>query len=74
MFFLCLDRLLVRHRRYLVFLAIVAGLVRTNALGITNILGIGDNHAVVRLVVKINGFLIAGIQGYLISVPLNIVS
>jgi hypothetical protein len=72
-FFLYLDRLLVGQKKYLVFLIIVIGFVLTSVLGISGILGIGDSYAIVRLTVKVNGFLIANIQGYLVSVSLNII-
>jgi hypothetical protein len=73
-FFLYLDRLLVGYKGYLVFLAIIASLVLTNTLSITSILGIRNNHAITRLVIKINRFLITSIRGYLVSVLFNIIS
>jgi hypothetical protein len=73
MFFLCLDGLLVKQKRYLVFLAIVIGFVLSSILGVSGILRIGDNYIIARLAVKINGFLIASIRGYLVSVSLNII-
>jgi hypothetical protein len=73
-FFLYLNRLLVRHKKYLVPLIIIASLVLTNILGAINIFRIGDNYIIIRLIVEINGFLIAGIQGYLVSVPFDIIS
>jgi hypothetical protein len=56
MFFLCFDRLLVRRRKYLVPLTIIASLVLTSAFGITSILRIGNSHASARLAIKIDRF------------------
>jgi ABC-type glycerol-3-phosphate transport system permease component len=74
MFFLCFDRLLVKHKTYLVFLIIIASLVLIGVLGITNILGIRNSYIIVRLVIKVNRFLIINTRGYLISVPFDIIS
>jgi hypothetical protein len=71
-FFLYLDRLLVRQRKYLVPLAIVIGFVLLSALGVSGILRIGDSH-ITRLAVEVNRFLTASIRGYLVSVLLNII-
>jgi hypothetical protein len=73
-FFLYLDRLLVRYRKYLVSLAIIIGLVLASIFGIVGILRIGNNHVIARLVIKINRLLITSIQGYLVSMLLNIIS
>jgi hypothetical protein len=73
-FFLCLDRLLVKYKKYLVPLAIIIGFVLTGALSITSILRVRDNYIAVRLAVKIDRFLITGIRGYLVSILLDIVS
>jgi hypothetical protein len=74
MFFLCFDRLLIGYKRYFVFLSIVIRFVLSNILNITSILGIRNNHAIIRLAVKVNRFLIIGIRGYLVSVSLDIIS
>jgi hypothetical protein len=60
-FFLCLDRLLVGRRKYLVPLMIIAGLILIGAFGITSILGIRNNYILARLAVKINRFFAASI-------------
>jgi hypothetical protein len=60
-FFLYLDRLLVRQRKYLVPLMIVIGFVLSSVLGVSGILGIRDNYAAIRLTIKINRFLTANI-------------
>jgi hypothetical protein len=51
-FFLYLDRLLVRYKKYLVL---------TGAFGITSILRIGDSYVSARLAVKVNRFFAASI-------------
>jgi hypothetical protein len=73
-FFLYLDRLLVRYKKYFVFLTIIAGFVLIGILGITSILRIGDSYIVARFIIKVNRFLITGIRNYLVSVLFNIVS
>jgi hypothetical protein len=60
-FFLCLDRLLVRHKKYFVSLAIVASLVLTSIFGITSILGIRDSYVSARLAVKVDRLFAASI-------------
>jgi hypothetical protein len=72
-FFLYLDRLLVRQKKHLVPLAIVIGFVLSSALGVSGILGIRDSHAAARLTIKVNGLLTASTWGHLVSVSLNIV-
>jgi hypothetical protein len=61
MLFLYLDGLLVRHKRHLVFLTIVASLVLTGAFGTTSILGIGDSYTTARLAVKVDRLFVASI-------------
>jgi hypothetical protein len=61
MFFLCLDRLLVRQRKYLVPLIIIIGLVLTSVLGATSVFRIGDSYITARLIIEVNRFLIASI-------------
>jgi hypothetical protein len=73
MFFLYLDRLLVRYKGYLVLLTIVIGLVLTSILGATSILRIRDNHIIIRLAIEVNRFLTTSIQCYLVSVLLDII-
>jgi hypothetical protein len=60
-FFLCLNRLLIRQKKYLVLLAIVISFVLSSALGILSILGVGDNYTIIRLTIKINRLLTASI-------------
>jgi hypothetical protein len=72
-FFLYLDRLLVGQKKYLVPLAVVIGFVLSSILGVSGILGIKDNYAIARLAIKVNGFLIASIRGYLVFMSLNII-
>jgi hypothetical protein len=72
-FFLYLDILLVRQKKYLVPLAIVIGFVLSSVLGVSGILGIRDNYIIIRLAVEVNGFLIASTWGYFVSVLLNII-
>jgi hypothetical protein len=73
-FFLYFDRLLVRYKKYLVPLSIIASFVLSSTLGITSILGIGDSYITIRLAVKVNRFLTASIRGHLVSVLFNIIS
>jgi hypothetical protein len=61
MFFLYLDRLLIGYKKYFVSLTIIASLVLISILGITGILGIGNNYITTILAVKVDGFLITGI-------------
>jgi hypothetical protein len=70
---LYLNRLLVRQKKYLIPLTIVIGFVLSSALDVSSILGIGDNHAITRLTVKVNGLLITSTRGYLVFVSLNII-
>jgi hypothetical protein len=72
-FFLGLDRLLVRQRKYLVPLAIIISFVLSSILGISGILGIRDDYIIIRLVVKINRLFTTSTRGYLVSVLLNII-
>ena len=72
-FFLYLDRLLVKQKKYLVPLAIVIDFVLSSVLGVSGILGIRDNYITARLAIKVNRLLIASIQNYLVSVSLNII-
>jgi hypothetical protein len=72
-FFLYLDRLLVRQRKYLVFLAIIIGFVLSSIFSVLGILRIGDSYIIIRLTIEVNGFLITNIRGYLVSVLLNII-
>jgi hypothetical protein len=74
MFFLCLDRLLVGRRKHFVPLIIIIGLVLTSILGIASILRVGNNYTAARLTIEVNGFLITGIRGYIISVLFDIIS
>jgi hypothetical protein len=60
-FFLYLDRLLVRQKKYLVPLVIIIGFILLSALGVSGILGIRDNYIIARLAVEINRLLIASI-------------
>jgi hypothetical protein len=73
-FFLYLDRLLVRYKKYLVSLAIIIGLVLSSAFGAPSILGIRNSHIAAGLVIKVDRFFITGIRGYLVSMLFNIVS
>jgi hypothetical protein len=73
-FFLCLDGLLVRYKKHFVPLAIIASLVLTGAFGTTSILRIRDSYVSARLIIKVNGFFVVSIWGYLVSVSLNIIS
>jgi hypothetical protein len=61
MFFLCLDRLLVGYKKYLVPLTIVTSLILTGVFGTTSILGIRNSHASARLAVKVDRFFAASI-------------
>jgi hypothetical protein len=72
-FFLYLNRLLVKQKKYFVPLAIVISFVLLSALSISGILGIRDYHITVRLAIKVNGLLTTSTQGYLVSVLLNII-
>jgi hypothetical protein len=74
LFFLCLDRLLVRYRKYFVFFIIIAGFVLTSILGITSILRIRDSYIIATFAIKINGFLITNTRNYLVSILFDIVS
>jgi hypothetical protein len=60
-FFLYLDRLLVKQKKYLIPFTIIIGFVLSSVFSISSILGIRDNHIAVRLVIKINRLLIASI-------------
>jgi hypothetical protein len=71
---LCLDRLLVRYRKYFVFFIIIAGFVLTSILGITSILRIRDSYIIATFAIKINGFLITNTRNYLVSILFDIVS
>jgi hypothetical protein len=73
-FLLYLDRLLVKYKKYLVPLAIIAGLVLTGVFGTASIFRIRDNYAAARLTIKVNRFLITSTQGYLVSILFNIIS
>jgi hypothetical protein len=59
--FLYLDRLLVRYKKHLVLLTIIASLVLTGVFGITSILGIKDNYAIARLAIKVDRLFAASI-------------
>jgi hypothetical protein len=59
MFFLCLDRLLVKQKKHLVPLAIIIGFVLSSAFSISGILRIRDSYAIIKLAIKVNGLLIA---------------
>jgi hypothetical protein len=73
-FFLYLDRLLVRYKKYFVFLTIIAGFVLIGILGITSILRIRNSYIIAGLIIKVNRFLITNTWGYLVSVLLDIIS
>jgi hypothetical protein len=73
MFFLYLDRLLVKQKKYLVFFTIVIGFVLSNVFSISGILRIRDNYITARFAVKINRLLITSIWGYLVFILLNII-
>jgi hypothetical protein len=73
-FFLYLDRLLVKYRGYLVPLAIITSLVLSGVFSALSILGIRNNYIAAGLAIKINRFLIIGTRGYLVSMPFNIIS
>jgi hypothetical protein len=45
----------------------------SSVLGISGILRIRDSHTAARLAVKVNGFLITSIRGYLVFMLLNII-
>jgi hypothetical protein len=60
-FFLYLDRLLVRYRKYLVSLVVIIGFVLVSAFSITSIFRIRNNHITARLIIKINKLLTTGI-------------
>jgi hypothetical protein len=60
-FFLYFDRLLIRQKKYFVPLTIVIGFVLLSALGVSDILRIGDNYITARLIIKINGLFITSI-------------
>jgi hypothetical protein len=60
-FFLYLDRLLVRYRKYFVSFIIIASLILINIFGITSILRIRNSYIIIRLVVEINRLLITSI-------------
>jgi hypothetical protein len=58
---LCLDRLLVEHRKYLVPLTIIASLVLIGVFNITSILGIRNNYISARLAIKVDRFFVTSI-------------
>jgi hypothetical protein len=58
---LCLNRLLVRYKKYFVFLAIIASFVLTSIFGATDVLRIKDNYIIVKLAIEIDRFLIISI-------------
>jgi hypothetical protein len=60
-FFLCLNRLLVGYRKYLVPLIIIASLVLTGIFGITSILGIRNSYISARLAIKVNRLFVTNI-------------
>jgi hypothetical protein len=60
-FFLCLDRLLIRQKKYLVFLIIIISLILTNIFSITSIFRIRNSYAITRLAAKINRLFITNI-------------
>jgi hypothetical protein len=73
-FFLYLDKLLIRYKRYLVSLIVIAGLVLTSILRVASILGIRDNYIAARLIIKVNRFLAINTRDYLVSILFNIIS
>jgi hypothetical protein len=60
-FFLYLNRLLVRQKKYLIPLTIIISFVLSNAISISGILGIGDNYITARLIIKVNRLLTTSI-------------
>ena len=60
-FFLCLDRLLVGYRKYLVPLTIIASLVLSGVFGTASILGIRNSYISARLTVKVDRLFAASI-------------
>jgi hypothetical protein len=44
-----------------------------NVLDITSIVGIRNNHIVVRLAIKVNGFFIEGTRDYFVFISFNII-
>jgi hypothetical protein len=74
MFFLYLDRLLVKYKKYLVLLAVIINLVLSSVFGIPGILRIRNNYITAGFAIEVNRFFITNIQDYLVSVLLNIFS
>jgi hypothetical protein len=67
-FLLCLNRLLVGHKEYLILLAIIISLVLSGVFSAPSILGIRNNHIAAGLAIKVDRFLTTGTRGYLVSV------
>jgi hypothetical protein len=68
------NRLLIGHKKYLVFFSIIIGFVLSSILGITSILRIRNSYIIIRLIIKINRFLITSIRGYPVFMLFDIVS
>jgi hypothetical protein len=55
-FLLCLDRLLIGNKGYLVPLTIIIGLVLSSAFGIPSILGIRNSYIIAGFIIEVNRF------------------
>jgi hypothetical protein len=60
-FFLYLDRFLIRYKKHLVPFTIVVGLVLISIFNITSILGIRNSYVIAKLAIEINGLFIISI-------------
>jgi hypothetical protein len=60
-FFLYLDRLLVRNKKYFIPLVIIISLVLSSIFSVPNILGIRNSYVTAGFTIKVNRFFITSI-------------